>query len=355
MIDATTKLMVVSSDIPTTDKRSARFQNETEFVTVGELLGVVGWKNYKAFITQTGTGVPVVEVLNANEADYLGDITWAFDTDHIDGTLQSGSFSAFTVPKPVLLDTAWVVPTISGNTGVIIAGSDFAKTYLEIAMKEAGVAPLLLSAACNGCGTAITLSFDKAMSAQGLYAAFVTGSDIAFSGGAGGGSPSAVTVSGNNIICTFDGRYVLTGDTITVTIAANKVISTDYGRYAGVTGGAVTNVITAANPTLASAVVPADGKSIICTFSKAMTPPECATGITYTIGATPKTVGRVDRGSLSTILVLTDLETIIKTGDTVTVERAAADIVACGVLSTDGGCLNTITAGAVTNNSEVPV
>lgn len=354
MTDTTKKLMVVASSFDTTDKRSARFQQNSEYITVGDILSAVGWKYYKAFITQTGTDNPVIQVLNENEPDYLGEIGWTFNTDHIEGSLQDEVWSPFVVAMPVLLDGTWVVPVVNGNTSITIAGEDFAKTYIEIKMKVAGAAPVLIGASVNGCGTAITLVFDKNISAQGIYDAWVTNSDITASGGSGGGVASNVLIDGSNVTLLFDDRYALKDDTITVTIADAIIMSSDYGVYGGVSGNEVTNIITAANPTFVSAVVPADGLSIICTFSKAMTPPECADGFTFTLGAAPFIVGRVDKGTTSAILVLTNLESVVYDNDVVTVERDATAICACGVFSADGGCLGAITAGAVTNNSEVP-
>ena len=355
MIDATKKLMVVTSTEETTDKRSAMVQQRSEFVTVGDILGATGWKAYKAFITQTGTDAPIVEVLNENDVDYLGEIGWMFDTDHIVGYLQEdgAEWTPFVVAKPVLLDDTWVVPAIAEPATVTIAGSDFAKTYVEILMKEVGAAPVLIGASVNACGTAVILVFDKAMRYEGVYEAWIDNSDITVSGGSGAGVPDNAILDGNTITLLFDDIYAEYEDTIEVTIAENKIMSFDYGRYAGVTNHAVTNVITAAPPTIVSAVVPTTGDRITVTFSKAMTPPDCAEGIMFSVGGA-MTVGRIDRGPSSTILILTDLQSPIYENDVVTLERTATEITACGIRSADGGCLGLVTAQPVTNNSTVP-
>lgn len=39
-----------------------------------------GFKVYRAVITQTSTSAPTVTVLNANDGNYLGDVTWSYNS-----------------------------------------------------------------------------------------------------------------------------------------------------------------------------------------------------------------------------------------------------------------------------------
>jgi hypothetical protein len=125
------------------------------------------WKTYKALLTQTGTDAPVARVLNQDEDDYLGDLNFLAG-EIIDDTAEfyiienfENSLTGFnlTTTYGLILSIG-----ISMSDGQILGSMPKnSVAYLEIKVRQRGIAPVLLSAETNELGNKVILTFDKKM------------------------------------------------------------------------------------------------------------------------------------------------------------------------------------------------
>jgi hypothetical protein len=125
------------------------------------------WKTYKALLTQTGTDAPVARVLNQDEDDYLGDLNFLAG-EIIDDTAEfyiienfENSLTGFNLTTTYGLILSIGISMADGQ----ILGSmpKNSVAYLEIKVRQRGIAPVLLSAETNELGNKVILTFDKKM------------------------------------------------------------------------------------------------------------------------------------------------------------------------------------------------
>jgi len=208
-------------------------------------------------------------------------------------------------------------------------------------------APTFVSATTNTAGTAISITFNKAMSNP-------TGNQNQFTYSVNGGTaqPFSAAVPGSNstvIDLTTAGSTIAYGNVVTVNYTAGSVTSTDGGVLATFNNKAVTNAMpgpTPTAPTFVSATTNTAGTAISITFSKAMNNPTGdARNFSYSVnGGTAQTFSAAAPGSNSTVIDLTTAGSTIAYGNVVTVSYTAGT-----VTSTDGGVLATFNNQPVTN------
>lgn len=356
-IPAGTKFMVVSSDSDTTDKRSARIQTESEYVTIEEILAESQskWKVYKALLSQADEDDPVAVVLNQDDADFLGNIVWTFDDPDCVGTLSDAFTVGLTTHLPVSTG-ATLLEFAQTNKDVIRINdsTDLSGMYVEIRVRLRGEAPLLLSAETNLYGDKLVLTFDKEMCGDGVNDAWTTDDDIIMSLTGGSASVLSANVNSDNkclIECYFDANKILYDDEPDVSISKDIIRSLDFGLYEGTDHLPVVNNVVKP-PEFVSAETNTAGDEIIITFDKNMLPPiedDSNLAFTLVIDSNPKSIGSIRKGEDPTTLILYDLEESIHNGDSVTIERAK-EICIYPIRSFDQGYFWVMSQETVTNN-----
>jgi autotransporter-associated beta strand protein len=233
-------------------------------------------------------------------------------------------------------------PTLgTNNTGKIATFAWTSGTGLTVTLTSPP--PTFVSATTNTAGTAINITFNKAMaSPAGDQSQFT----YSINGGAAQPFSAAALDSNTSLIdLTTSGTAIAYGNTITINYTAGTVKSADGGVLASFNNKAVTNAMPSP-PTFASATTNTAGTSINISFNKAMASP---TGdqsqFTYSINgsaAQPFSAAALD--SNTSIIDLTTSGTAIAYGNTITVNYTAGT-----VKSADGGVLASFNNKAVTN------
>ena len=214
-------------------------------------------------------------------------------------------------------------------------------------------APAFVSSTTNTAGTAINITFDKAMTSP-------AGSANQFTYSVNGGTAQpfgAAALESNPAIIdlTTSGTAIANGDMVTVNYTGTSVTSTDGGVLAAFNNQAVTNNVPTSilappetpAPTFVSATTNTAGTAINITFDKAMTSPAgSANQFTYSInGGTAQPFSAAALESNPAVIDLTTSGTAVANGDMVTVNYTGTS-----VTSTDGGVLAAFSNQAVTNN-----
>jgi PGF-pre-PGF domain-containing protein len=213
-------------------------------------------------------------------------------------------------------------------------------------------APIFASATTNTAGTAINITFNKAMNNpsgdQGQFTYSINGgASQAFSAAALDSNPDVIDL-------TTSGTPIAYDNVVTVNYTAGSVKSTDNGVLATFSNQPVTNMVPGPTPTppiFVSATTNTAGTAINITFNKAMNNP---TGdqsqFTYSInGGAPQSFTAAVLDSNPDIIDLTTSGTPIAYGKVVTINYTAGT-----VTSSDNGVLATFNNRAVDNAMPVP-
>ena len=187
-------------------------------------------------------------------------------------------------------------------------------------------APIFVSATTNTAGTAINITFNKAMNNP-------SGDQGQFTYSIDGGTPqlfsaAALDTNSDVIDLTTSGTPIAYGNVITVNYTAGTVTSTDDGILATFSNQPVTNMVPVpppTPPTFVSAMTNTAGTAINITFSKAMkSPTGDQSQFTYSInGGAPQSFSAAALDSSPNVINLTISGTTIANGEMITVNYTA--------------------------------
>ncbi len=275
------------------------------------------------------------------------------------GSAQSFSVAALNAyPTKIDLKTSGTLIVYGDTVTVSYTGTDITATDGGVLESFGGQsvnnampvpAPVVTGATTNAAGTAITITFNKAMNNP-------AGKHDEFKYRVGSGSAQSFSAAGLNtdptkIDLKTSGTLIAYGDTVTVSYIGTDVTARDTGVLVRFKGQSVNNAMPAPAPVVTGATTNTAGTVITIAFNKVMNNPAGKhAGFTYKIGSrSAQSISAAALNADPTMIDLTTSGTPIAYGDTVTVSYTGTDITA-----TDTGVLVRFRARAVNNAVPAP-
>lgn len=190
------------------------------------------WKTYIALLNAAGDDLPVARVLNQDQPNFLEGVSYEVDVinAHYYIDIEGGFAENMTFIQPLFRDE-YVLPIVFVDGRIRIDQGILQNVPIEIAVRQRGTAPVLLSAETNTTGDKVILTFDKKMSGYKLLQAF-TDSDFSIITIGDGLSQTVADIIVNNEIVEVVFVDSLLSDTeygVQLVIGGIPVESFDYG------------------------------------------------------------------------------------------------------------------------------